>query len=164
MDSLIGILGKEVSCEELSRQLYFFAEAHHAPVVGAMQVTCEDPRFFDLCFAKLDLPPGTLWTPPLHPSPLYEAVFEGFVLFALVWIFSMRPRPTGSVTAMFLLGYGLARFSVEFIRMPDSNLDYLAFGWLTMGHVLTLPMIVGGILLFWLSYRRWPDSRTVQHG
>jgi phosphatidylglycerol:prolipoprotein diacylglycerol transferase len=123
-------------------------------VPWAMQVNCTDPRFFDLCFVQLNLPNGTLWTPPLHPSPLYEALLEGFLLFAVVWIFSSRPRPVGAVTGVFLLGYGLARSAVEMVRLPDSHIDYLAFGWVTMGHVLTLPMIVGGILLLWLGYRR----------
>ncbi|MBT77377.1 MAG: prolipoprotein diacylglyceryl transferase [Chromatiales bacterium] len=123
-------------------------------VPWAMQVDCTNQRFFDLCFDQLKLPRGTVWTPPLHPSPLYEAMLEGFLLFAVIWIFSSRPRPVQSVTGVFLLGYGLSRFSVEMVRLPDSHIDYLAFGWVTMGQVLTLPMIVGGILLLWLAYRR----------
>jgi len=105
-------------------------------VPWAMQVDCTNPNFFDLCFEQLKLPHDTLWTPPLHPSPLYEAALEGFLLFAVVWIFSSRPRPVRSVTGVFLLGYGLSRFSVEMVRLPDSHIDYLAFGWVTMGHVL----------------------------
>lgn len=123
-------------------------------VPWAMQVDCTDARFYDLCFAQLKLPAGTQWTPALHPSPLYEAALEGFVLFAVLWVFSARPRPTGAVTGLFLLGYGLSRAGVEMVRLPDSHIDYLAFGWVTMGHVLTLPMIIGGVLLLWLAYRR----------
>ena len=89
-----------------------------------------------------------------HPSQLYEACLEGLALFVIVWLFSSRPRPTMSVAAVFLIGYGAFRFGVEFVRLPDSHLGYLAFGWLTMGQVLTLPMIVGGLLLLWLAYRR----------
>jgi len=77
-------------------------------VPWAMQVDCTDTRFYDLCFAQLNLPAGTALTPPLHPSPLYEAALEGFVLFAVLWVFSARPRPTGAVTGVFLLGYGLS--------------------------------------------------------
>jgi phosphatidylglycerol:prolipoprotein diacylglycerol transferase len=123
-------------------------------VPWAFQVDCTVSHFADLCFRQLQLPPGTLLTPPLHPSPLYEAALEGFLLFALLWIFSSRPRPTGSVTGVFLLGYGVSRFAVEMVRLPDSHIDYLAFGWVTMGHVLSFPMIVGGILLLLLAYRR----------
>ena len=125
-----------------------------AEVPWAMQIDCTNIRFADLCFNQLDLPRGTLLTPPLHPSPLYEAALEGLVLFVVLWAFSSRARPTGAVTGLFLLGYGLARFTVEMVRLPDSHIDYLAFGWVTMGHVLTLPMIVGGILLLGLAYRR----------
>ena len=121
-----------------------------------VQVTCQDSRFFELCFEQLKLPPGTLWTPPLHPSPLYEAVLEGPVLFAVVWLYSAKPRPVGTAAGMFLLGYGLARSAVEMVRLPDAHIDYLAFGWVTMGHLLTLPMILGGGLLLWLGYRRQP--------
>lgn len=130
-----------------------------AAVPWAMQIDCTNNRFFDLCFNQLDLPPGTLLTPPLHPSPLYEAALEGLLLFAVLWVFSSRRRPTGAVTGVFLLGYGLARFMVEMVRLPDSHIDYLAFGWVTMGHVLSFPMIVGGSLLLLLAYwRRNPGS------
>ena len=79
---------------------------------------------------------------------------EGLVLFVLLWTFSARPRPTMAVSAMFLVGYSCGRLLVEFVRLPDEHISYLAFGWLTMGHVLTLPMLVAGILLFWLAYRQ----------
>ena len=61
----------------------------------------------------------------LHPSMLYEAILEGFVLFAILWSFSRRERPTMSVSGLFLLMYGLFRFAVEFVRVPDSHLGYL---------------------------------------
>jgi phosphatidylglycerol:prolipoprotein diacylglycerol transferase len=89
-----------------------------------------------------------------HPSQLYEAFLEGLVLFVIVWIFSSKPRPRMAVTGLFMTGYGLFRMSVEFVRLPDAHIGYLAFGWLTMGHVLTLPMLGGGLLLLALAYRR----------
>lgn len=97
---------------------------------------------------------------PRHPSQLYEAGLEGLVLFAALWIYSSRPRPTGSVTGMFLALYGLFRFLVEFIREPDPQLGYLAFGWLTMGQVLSLPMILvgGGLLLRGMLSGRGQDA------
>jgi phosphatidylglycerol---prolipoprotein diacylglyceryl transferase len=90
---------------------------------------------------------------PRHPSQLYEAFLEGFVLFAILWIYSARPRPAMAVSGLFLAGYGVFRFLVEFVREPDAHLGYLAWGWLTMGQVLTLPMILGGAALLVLAYR-----------
>jgi phosphatidylglycerol:prolipoprotein diacylglycerol transferase len=89
-----------------------------------------------------------------HPSQLYEALLEGLVLFTVLWLFSARPRPTMSVAGLFLLLYGLARFAVEFVRLPDEHIGYLASGWFTMGQLLTLPMIAGGLLMLALAYRR----------
>lgn len=90
---------------------------------------------------------------PRHPSQLYEGMLEGVLLFVIVWWFSSRPRPAGSVTGLFLIGYGLARFAVEFVREPDVQLGYLAFGWLTMGQVLSTPMILLGAWLIWRGGR-----------
>ena len=119
-----------------------------------MQVNCTDPRFGDLCYQQLGLPADALVTPPLHPSPLYEAFLEGFVLFVVLWVFSAKLRPVRAVSALFLLGYGLSRSVVEMVRLPDSHIDYLAFGWVTMGHLLTFPMLIVGVLLWWFAYQR----------
>jgi phosphatidylglycerol:prolipoprotein diacylglycerol transferase len=91
---------------------------------------------------------------PRHPTQLYEALLEGVVLFLLLWLYSARPRPVMAVSAMFLVGYGTARMIVEFFRLPDAHIGYLAFGWFTMGMLLTVPMILAGFLLFWLAYNR----------
>ena len=99
-----------------------------------------------------DLPTGSEWSPPLHPSQLYEAALEGLALFLILWIFSTKPRPTMAVSGMFLLCYGVFRFLVELVRMPDAHIGYLAFDWLTMGQVLTLPMILLGVLLLTWAY------------
>lgn len=90
---------------------------------------------------------------PRHPSQLYEAFLEGLVLFIILWLFSSKPRPTMAVSGLFLLFYGLFRFGVEFVRVPDAHLGYLALDWLTMGQILSTPMILGGILLLGLAYR-----------
>jgi phosphatidylglycerol:prolipoprotein diacylglycerol transferase len=103
-----------------------------------------------------DLPWGVVFPDPAageiprHPSQLYEALLEGVVLFAILWPFSKRPRPPGLVSGLFLIGYGLARFLVEFVRTPDAHIGYLAFGWLTLGQVLTVPVVLAGL---WLSLR-----------
>ena len=91
---------------------------------------------------------------PLHPTQLYEALLEGLALFVILWLYSRKPRPTMAVSGMFLLWYGVFRFGVEFFRVPDAHLGYLAFGWVTMGQVLTLPMTLLGIGFVWWAYRR----------
>lgn len=83
---------------------------------------------------------------PRHPSELYEIALEGIALFLVLWFYSRKPRPLGAITAVFVIGYGLARFTVEFAREPDDYLGLLSFG-LSMGQWLSLPMIVGGTLL-----------------
>lgn len=90
---------------------------------------------------------------PRHPSQLYEFFLEGVVFFTVLWIYARHPRPLGAVSGLFLVCYGSFRFVVEFVREPDAHLGYLAFGWVTMGQVLSLPMVlVGG----WLMIRhRW---------
>ena len=80
---------------------------------------------------------------------------EGLCLFIILWWFSARPRPLMAVSALFLLFYGLFRFAVEFMREPDAHLGYLGFGWLTMGQVLSLPMILIGIILLVIGYGRF---------
>jgi phosphatidylglycerol---prolipoprotein diacylglyceryl transferase len=87
---------------------------------------------------------------PRHPSQLYELVLEGVALFALLWWFSSRRRPRMQVSAVFLIGYGVARFVCEFAREPDSFLGVLALG-LTMGQWLSAPMIAAGVVLLVLS-------------
>ena len=95
-----------------------------------------------------------------HPSQLYQAFLEGVLMFCILWWFSSRPRPRYAVSGMFALLYGVFRFLVEFVRVPDADLGYLAFGWLTMGQVLSLPLIALGLFLFWLS-RRAPTLQPV---
>jgi len=91
---------------------------------------------------------------PRHPSQLYEAFFEGLVLFAILWLFSVRPRPRKAVSGLFLLCYGAFRFSLEFVREPDPQLGFVAFGWMSMGQVLCLPMVLLGGVLLYLAYSR----------
>ena len=82
-----------------------------------------------------------------HPSPLYQAATEGVLLFALVWWVSSRPRPAGFVSGVFLIGYGAFRILTENFRSPDAHIGFIAFDWLTMGQILSLPMVIAGILL-----------------
>ena len=87
---------------------------------------------------------------PRHPSQLYEAFLEGIVLFIILRIYTNKQRPTMGPTGLAVLCYGCFRFFVEFYRMPDANLGYLALDWLTMGQVLSTPMIIiGAGMLYW---------------
>ncbi len=95
---------------------------------------------------------------PRHPSQLYEAFLEGIVLFAILWPFSAKKRPRYAVSGVFALGYGLFRSFVEFFRQPDAHIGYMAFGFVTRGMLLCLPMILGGLLLLWLAYGRKPPA------
>ena len=89
-----------------------------------------------------------------HPSQLYEAVLEGIVIFVVLYVLSRRvpPRPQGTFTGVFLALYGTFRFLVEFVRVPDAQLGYL-FGPITMGQLLSLPLVVAGIVLLVLAHR-----------
>ena len=89
---------------------------------------------------------------PRHPTPLYEAALEGVLLFIVIWLFARKDRPTMAISGLFALGYGLTRSFVEFYRLPDAHIGYLAFGWLTMGMILSAPLIVAGIILMWYAY------------
>ena len=115
----------------------------------AMKVECaEKPT---LCLGQLNLLPEDKFTPALHPTQLYEAFFEGFILLIILWVYSSKPRIISSVSGLFLIGYSFFRFFVEFLRMPDPHLGYFASNWLTMGQILCIPMFIGGIALIWWS-------------
>ena len=96
-----------------------------------------------------------------HPSPLYQALLEGLVMFVVLWWYSSKPRPRYAVAGLFALLYGVFRFLVEFVRVPDAQLGYLAFGWLTMGQVLSLPLIALGLAWLWMS-RHAPTLEPVR--
>jgi len=89
-----------------------------------------------------------------HPSPLYQAFAEGVVLFALVWWVSSKPKAPAVVTGTFVAGYGALRVITEYFRAPDAHIGYLAGDWLTMGQVLSLPLILAGVVII-VYGRRW---------
>jgi phosphatidylglycerol:prolipoprotein diacylglycerol transferase len=98
---------------------------------------------------------------PRHPSEIYEFLMEGVLLFMILWVFSRKPRPRMAVSGMFLLFYGLFRFIGEHFRQPDPQLGFVAFGWLTMGQLLSLPMIIVGVAFLHNAYR-W-NARKMAH-
>ena len=91
---------------------------------------------------------------PRHPSQLYESFTEGVLLFIIIWLYAAKPRPTGTTSALFLLGYGIIRFVSEFFREPDSYLGFVALNWLTMGQLLSLPMITIGAYMLWFFAKK----------
>ena len=97
-----------------------------------------------------------------HPSQLYQAGLEGVALFALLWWFSARPRPAGAVGGLFLVGYGGFRFIAEFFREPDAQLGFVALDWMSMGQLLSLPMIIAGMVLLLVSRRKAAAPRPTR--
>jgi phosphatidylglycerol:prolipoprotein diacylglycerol transferase len=91
-----------------------------------------------------------------HPSQLYQAGLEGLALFLLLQWYSARPRPQGAVSGLFLAGYAVFRIMAEFFREPDLHIGFLAGGWLTMGMLLSLPMLAAGLIIM-----RWSKRRAV---
>ena len=89
-----------------------------------------------------------------HPSQLYQAGLEGLALFIVLQWFAARPRPPGSVSGLFLIGYAVFRFAAEFFREPDVHIGFIGGGWLTMGMVLSLPMLAAGWWIMWTAPRR----------
>ncbi len=115
-----------------------------------IQLPCKEFKSF--CTESTDK-----YSPPLHPAQLYEGVLEGLVLFLILWLFARRARPIGAISGLFLIFYGLFRFLVEFVRLPDSHIGYLMWNWVTMGQVLSLPMIIaGGVLVYWSYTQQRP--------
>ncbi len=96
---------------------------------------------------------------PRHPSQIYEFLLEGVVLFFILNWFIKKPRPVGAVSGLFLIGYGAFRSFVEFYREPDAHLGL--FGdWISMGQILSLPMILIGALIMLWSYKKHPQSAS----
>lgn len=89
-----------------------------------------------------------------HPSQLYEFALEGVVLFIILWWVTSKPRPRYLASGIFGVGYGSARFFIEFFRQPDFNKGFIAFDWLTMGQLLSMPMILAGMALIFLALKQ----------
>lgn len=115
-------------------------------------------------FASPDLPWAMVFPQsgsplPRHPSQLYQFLLEGVLLFIVLWLYARKERKPGQVSAVFLVGYGAARFAAEYFREPDAFLGVLAFN-MTMGQWLCVPMIFAGVLLWvWAETREAPPAR-----
>jgi phosphatidylglycerol:prolipoprotein diacylglycerol transferase len=88
-----------------------------------------------------------------HPSQLYQALGEGLLLFLLLAVYSSKPKPVAAVSGLFLATYGCFRFMAEFFREPDEHIGFLWGEWLTMGMVLSLPMVLAGAIIMVYAYR-----------
>jgi len=91
---------------------------------------------------------------PRHPSQLYQALTEGLLFFLILWWYSSKPRPVMAVSGVFMVCYGCFRFTTEFFRTPDAHLGFIAFDWITMGQLLSIPMILVGVILFHLAMKK----------
>ena len=98
-----------------------------------------------------------------HASQLYEAFLEGLVLCTVLWLYTKRPRPLMACSGLFLLLYGVFRILVEFVRVPDEQMGYLALGWVTTGMLLSTPMVIAGATLFVLAQLRGSEGGGVAH-
>ncbi|MBR9881264.1 MULTISPECIES: prolipoprotein diacylglyceryl transferase [unclassified Halomonas] len=120
-------------------------------------------RVSDVPWAMVFPPMLGLGSEPRHPSALYEFALEGVVLFAVLWWLSRKPQSQGLISGLFLLLYGTFRFIVEFARLPDPQLGFIAFDWLTMGQLLTVPMLAAGALLV-ITARRSQQTLVAETG
>ena len=119
---------------------------------GVIFPTDPDLRGLDAAQLQAQYAAGALDPFARHPSQLYQAFLEGAVMFTVLWLVSRKPRPRYFVSGLFALMYGVFRFLVEFVRVPDEGL-YVAFGWLTKGQILSVPLVLLGLYLLWLSRR-----------
>ncbi|MEI2819588.1 MAG: prolipoprotein diacylglyceryl transferase [Marmoricola sp.] len=165
---LIGVLVAMWLYARKTNRPFFYVVDWIAPLVPPGLFTGRIGNFIngELWGKTTDLPWGIIFPTggpdPRHPTMLYEALLEGIVLFTILWIYSASPhRRVGQVSGVFALVYGLIRVAIEFVRVPDAHIGYLAGGWVTMGMVLSLPMIALGI---YLLVRKAPLTSEVSSG
>ena len=165
---LVGLLAGGAVAAKLTR-IPFLTLADLGAIAAPMGLffgRCANFVNGELWGAPTDWPIGVVFggaagMMPRHPSQLYEAVLEGLVIFCVLFALSRRlpPRPRGTFVGAFLVLYGIFRFLIEFVREPDVQLGYLWGGWLTMGQVLSVPLIIGGILvLIYAAKRKLPQQ------
>ena len=166
-----GLLGSMVSLAMFSKvynKNYFDVFDFGSPMVPLGLLSARIGNFIggELWGRATDLPWGMVFRNAeaggiaRHPSQLYQAFLEGFVLFVVMIWYTSKPKPRMGTLGLFLICYGSFRFIVEFVRQPDVGLGFIAFGWLTMGQLLSLPMIIGGVVFMSLGYRLYPVARN----
>ncbi len=95
-----------------------------------------------------------------HPSMLYQGLLEGLVLFIILWIYTSKKRPRMAASAVVMMGFGVFRFSLEFMRQPDAHLGFVALDWVTMGQVLSIPLVLLGAVLWVIAHRKQDSSEA----
>lgn len=163
---LVGaIVGGSIACRMARVSILTMCDlgACIAPV-GIFLVRCANFINGELWGKETDLPWGVMFETGgnvyRHPSQLYEALLEGAIMFVLLWALARKvpPRPQGTFMGAFLAWYGVCRILVEFVRVPDAQLGYLFGGFVTMGQVLSLPLLVGGVaLIAWAQKAKRPQ-------
>ena len=157
-----GVIGGVLACRSLRLNAWTVLDLFIIGVPVALCLgRCANFVNGELWGKETDLPwgvvfGGTAGDVARHPSQLYEAALEGIVLFVVLYLLSRKkpPLPQGTYLGVFMLGYGIVRFLVEFVRVPDAQLGYL-LGWITMGQLLSLPLIVCGVaLIAWARHTR----------
>lgn len=156
-----GIVGGLIACRTLKLSPWTIADLAFIGVPLALCLgRCANFVNGELWGKPTDLPWGVVFggsagEMPRHPSQLYEAFLEGIVLFVILYAMSRRKKlpPQGTFMGVFILGYGIVRFLVEFVRVPDAQLGYLFGDWLTMGQLLSLPLIIAGAVIIALALR-----------
>jgi len=152
-----GLLGVIVACILFGRRYkkgFFTTIDFAAPVVPIGLLTGRLGNFIggELWGRVSDVPWAMVFPKggPLarHPSQLYEMVLEGLVLFIILWVYTNKPRPSMGAAGVFMMGYGVFRFSVEFFREPDSHIGFDLLGWMTRGQILCVPMVLVGLYIF----------------
>lgn len=111
--------------------------------------------------ADPSLPWAMIWpnvdSLPRHPSPIYQALVDGLLLFIVMWLYARKPRPRMAVSGLFALGYGCARFFTEYFRIPDYDVSFAGIT-ISAGQMLSVPMIALGIVLLLIAYRKAPSA------
>lgn len=168
---LIGALLSGVVASKLTKIPYLTLAdlGALAATLGIFFVRCANFINGELWGAPTDLPWGVVFDGaaggiPRHPSQLYEAVLEGLVIFIVLFALSRKvpPYPQGTFIGVFLVLYGIFRIAIEFVREPDVQLGYLFGGWLTMGMILSLPLVIAGIILLVYAYRKRVPERGME--
>ncbi len=149
---LIGVIGAATCYARKTKRHFLVVADFLAPLVPPGLFFGRIGNFInqELWGRTTDLPWGVLfYTAPgaRHPSQLYEALLEGLLLFVIIWWYSSKQRAEGKICGLFLLGYGGFRFFVEFFRQPDDHIGAVALDWLTMGQMLSIPMLLLGLFL-----------------
>ena len=163
-----GIIGGIIVCRMYKLDAWTLADL---AVIGAPLALClgRCANFVngELWGKPTDLPwgvvfGGTAGDMPRHPSQLYEAFLEGIVLFCILQVLSRKKPllPQGTFMGVFVMGYGIVRFLIEFVRVPDAQLGYLLGGVITMGQLLSLPLVIAGLALIIFARRRNQPQRV----